>query len=155
MIYVIWGGGGRSNWEKIEARQGVWKKSPRIVNIQCILSRATSHGAPWLRCPEDGEEGNGGTTSSTSNPCGLFAASQPARSPELLRPHWWAATIYLVCFALKQLTFWLQWFQSVRTCYVGCNGRRDAVLQKGTWFSREAFVFQLCLKNYYSAFGHI
>ncbi len=28
-----------------------------------ILSRATSHGAPWLRWPEDGEEGNGGTPS--------------------------------------------------------------------------------------------
>ncbi len=69
------------------------------------MSRATSHGAPWLRWPEDGEEGNGGTPSpgaiehplvggsSTFNPCGLFAASYPARSLELLRPHWWAATI--------------------------------------------------------------
>ncbi len=28
-----------------------------------ILSRATSHGAPSLRWPEDGEEGNGGTPS--------------------------------------------------------------------------------------------
>ncbi len=28
-----------------------------------VLSRATSHGAPWLRWPEDGEEGNGGTPS--------------------------------------------------------------------------------------------
>ncbi len=27
----------------------------------CILSRATSHGAPWLRWPEDGRGGNGGT----------------------------------------------------------------------------------------------
>ncbi len=34
------------------------------------------------------------TTSGTFNLCGLFAASYSARSRELLRPHWWAATVY-------------------------------------------------------------
>ncbi len=37
------------------------------------------------------------------NPCELFAASYSARSRELLRPHWWAATIfwYGICISLS------------------------------------------------------
>ena len=49
----------------------------------CILSRATSHGAPWLRWPEDGTRetegpralGRSNTPCSTSNPRELLATS--------------------------------------------------------------------------------
>ncbi len=33
-----------------------------------LLSRATSHGAPWLRWPEDGRGGNGGTNDVSTTP---------------------------------------------------------------------------------------
>ncbi len=55
------------------------------INRYTILSRATSHGAPWLRWPEDGR---GGGKRRDSKPWGdwtpLFQA--PADNPPLLRP---------------------------------------------------------------------